>query len=120
MEMSPWDYWIAMRSKSWDELTEYEQERITLAAHLILCDVGAVSEIPELREYLRSNLPVIPALGSTPYDVGLSGFYTWRLNNCNDTQTYETNTQSQEGVPFLCRCLVNCITRCFIGVLCGG
>ena len=56
-KMSPWDYYISLKHKSWDELSEYEKNRMIIAAHLILDDCGTNSTYSEIEEFLKINLP---------------------------------------------------------------
>lgn len=79
INMSPWDYYISLKHKSWNELTEYEKERMVLAAHLILDDCGTLSTLEELKEFLQIYLPDRPE----PYPGGdgvLGGFREWQKN----------------------------------------
>ena len=76
-EVSPWDYYISLRHKSWNELSEYEKKRIVLAAHLILDECGTYSTLSELEEFLQIHLPEIP----NPWPGGdgvLGGFRGWQ------------------------------------------
>lgn len=76
-KMSPWDYYISLRDKSWEELSEYEKRRMVLAAHLILDDCGTLSTLSELEVFLKIHLPEIPP--SFPGDNGvLAGFREWQ------------------------------------------
>lgn len=84
--MSPWDYYIAMRHKSWNELTEYEQERITLAAYLICQEIGTSTTIFEVENFLRIHLPEIPQF-PPPRGGVLCGFIEWQSRKPgNDSQ----------------------------------
>lgn len=77
MTMSPWDYYISLRHKSWKELSEYEKRRMVLAAHLILDDCGTLSTLSELEDFLKSHLPEIPESWSGGDGV-LGGFREWQ------------------------------------------
>lgn len=76
-KMSPWDYYISLRHKSWEELSEYEKERMVLAAHLILDDCGTLSTLSELEVFLKIHLPEItePEFDG---DGVLGGFREWK------------------------------------------
>lgn len=76
VEMSPWDYYISLKYKRWDELSAYEQKRIVLAAYLILCDIGILATKSEVEEFLQSHLPEQsdPFCGRTT----LRGFWEWQ------------------------------------------
>lgn len=77
--MSPWDYYTSMSHKSWDELSEYEKERMILAAHLILDDCGIDSTLSETETFLTNRLPDNPK--SYPGGDGvLGGFREWQKN----------------------------------------
>lgn len=78
--MSPWDYYTSLKHKHWNELSEYEKERIVLAANLILEECGTHSTLSELKEFLQTHLPEIPK----PYPEGdsiLGGFREWQKNS---------------------------------------
>ena len=77
--MSPWDYYNSLRHKSWNELSEYEKERIVLAANLILDECGTHSTLSELKEFLQIHLPdtSIPCAAE---DGALCGFREWQKN----------------------------------------
>lgn len=75
--MSPWDYYISLRHRSWNELSEYEKKRMVLAAHLILDDCGILSTLSELEVFLKIHLP--ETLPSFSGDNGvLAGFKEWQ------------------------------------------
>ncbi len=77
--MSPYDYYTSLRHKSWDGLSEYEKERMILAAHLILDDCGTVSTLSEIETFLTNRLPDNPK--SYPGGDGvLGGFREWQKN----------------------------------------
>lgn len=76
-KMSPWDYYISLRHKSWKELSEYEKRRIVLAAHLILDDCGTLSTLSELEVFLKIHLPEMPESWSGGDGV-LGGFREWQ------------------------------------------
>lgn len=54
---SYWNYYIGLRHKHWSELSEQDKERIVLAAHLILNDIGILSTLSEVKEFLKNHLP---------------------------------------------------------------
>lgn len=76
-KMSPWDYYISLRHKSWEELSEYEKRRMVLAAHLILDDCGTLSTLSELEVFLKIHLPEIPSSFSNDDGI-LAGFIEWQ------------------------------------------
>ena len=76
-KMSPWDYYISLRHRSWKELSEYEKRRMVLAAHLILDEIGTFSILSEVEEFLKIHLPEITE--SWPGRDGiLGGFKEWQ------------------------------------------
>lgn len=88
----PWDYYTSLRHKSWDELSEYEKERIVVAAHLILDDCGTISTLSELKEFLQIHLPEVPK----PYPGGdglLDGFRELQKERKVQLNTYLTKSQ---------------------------
>lgn len=88
MDISPWDYYISLRHKSWNELSEYEKRRMVLAAHLILDDCGTLSRLSELEAFLKIHLPETPNhLGG---DGVLGGFREWQ----------ESQNITEQNVPF--------------------
>lgn len=76
-KMSPWDYYISLRHKSWKELSEYEKRRMVLATHLILDEIGTFSILSEVEEFLKYHLPEIPESWSDGDGV-LGGFREWQ------------------------------------------
>lgn len=75
-KMSPCDYYISLRHKSWNELSEYEKGRMVLAAHIILDKCGTLSTLSELEKFLQTHLPDIPKPYPGGYSV-LGGFSEW-------------------------------------------
>lgn len=78
-KISPWDYYKSLRHKSWDELSEYEKDRMVLAAHLILDECGTLSTLSELEGFLKNHLPEVP----DPWPGGdgvLGEFIEWQKN----------------------------------------
>lgn len=78
MAISPWDYYLSLRHKSWNELSEYEKEKMVLAAYLILDDCGIFSAFSELEAFLKIHLP---EMSSYPYHFEegvLGGFREWQ------------------------------------------
>lgn len=74
MAISPWDYYLSLRHKSWTELSEYEKEKMVLAAHLILDDCGTISAFSELEAFLKIHLREISSFG----EGVLGGFREWQ------------------------------------------
>ena len=77
--ISPWDYYNSLRHKSWNELSEYEKDKIVLAAHIILDKGGVLSTLSELKEFLQIYLPDISISYPGEDDV-LDGFLEWQNN----------------------------------------
>lgn len=78
---SYWDYYMRLRNRHWSELSEYEQERIVLAAHLILDDTGILSTLLEVKEFLKFHLPEQVNLLC---DGVLGGFIEWQNESDSD------------------------------------
>lgn len=76
MEISPWDYYLSLRHKPWNELSAYEQNRIVLAAYLILDECGTVTTESEVEEFLRLHLPEQPNIWDG--ETVLHGFREWQ------------------------------------------
>ena len=78
-KLSPWDYYYSLRHKSWNELSEYEKERMIFAVHLILDECGTLSNLSETEAFLKIHLPETP----NPYPGGdrvLGGFIERQKN----------------------------------------
>ena len=75
--MTPWDYYISLRHKSWSQLSAYEKERMVLAAHMILDDIGTFSILSEVEEFLKIHLPEITELWPAGEGI-LGGFKEWQ------------------------------------------
>lgn len=75
--MAPWYYYISLRHKSWSQHSAYEKERMVLAAHMILDDIGTFSILSEVEEFLKINLPEITESWAGRDGI-LGGFKEWQ------------------------------------------